>query len=94
MGLFFARVPHAKHGLTADEEKYALEKTYRQFFRRHHTGMFQGIPDVDLDNPKAWELRSGRIYIQVHSTVAPEGNLMGWLLATESRASGRTRPAS
>jgi hypothetical protein len=31
------------------------------------------------------DLRSGRLYVQVHSEKAPDGNLWGWLLPQEGR---------
>ena len=41
--------------------------------------------NVELNGDQVDALRSGRIYIQVHSEAAPEGNLWGWLLASEAR---------
>ena len=38
------------------------------------TGSIQLTP-VQID-----DLRRGRLYIQIHSEKAPEGNLWGWLL--------------
>ena len=35
---------------------------------------------VELTRQQAAALREGRIYIQIHSESAPEGNLWGWLL--------------
>ena len=35
---------------------------------------------VDLTNDQMESLRQGRIYVQIHSEDAPEGNLWGWLL--------------
>lgn len=40
---------------------------------------------VELSASQVDALRGGRIYIQVHSEAAPEGNLWGWLLATGRR---------
>ncbi len=36
---------------------------------------------VDLSPEQLDALRSGRVYIQIHSEAAPDGNLWGWLLA-------------
>ena len=38
------------------------------------TGSMQLAPDEVV------ALRAGRLYIQIHSEIAPEGNLWGWLL--------------
>jgi hypothetical protein len=35
---------------------------------------------VNLAPPQIEDLRSGRLYVQIHSDGAPEGNLRGWLL--------------
>jgi hypothetical protein len=35
---------------------------------------------VDLTLAQVEDLRNGRIYVQIHSESAPEGNLRGWLL--------------
>jgi len=34
----------------------------------------------DLTQPQVDALRKGKMYIQLHSEKAPEGNLWGWLL--------------
>lgn len=39
--------------------------------------------NVELSAAQVDALRSGRVYIQLHSAAAPEGNLWGWLLAPE-----------
>jgi len=39
----------------------------------------------DLTPPQLDDLMKGRMYIQIHSAKAPEGNLWGWLLPQESR---------
>jgi hypothetical protein len=39
----------------------------------------------DLTAAQVQELAQGRYYIQLHSEMAPEGNLWGWLLLQESR---------
>ncbi len=41
-------------------------------------GVFSG--DVELSREQVGSLRLGRLYIQIHSETAPEGNLWGWLL--------------
>jgi hypothetical protein len=35
---------------------------------------------VELSRAEAQALRDGRIYLQIDSEPAPEGNLWGWLL--------------
>lgn len=35
---------------------------------------------VELSRAEVQALRDGRIYIQIHSEAAPDGNLWGWLL--------------
>ena len=35
---------------------------------------------LDLTEDQIESLRDGRLYIQIHSEIAPEGNLWGWLL--------------
>ena len=35
---------------------------------------------VELTPEQLEALRSGRVYIQLHSEAAPDGNLWGWLL--------------
>ena len=41
-------------------------------------GTFSG--EVELSAEQLAGLRQGRLYIQIHSEAAPEGNLWGWLL--------------
>jgi hypothetical protein len=41
-------------------------------------GMVSG--SIDLTPAQIDDLRSGRIYVQIHSEGAPDGNLRGWLL--------------
>ena len=41
-------------------------------------GTFSG--EVELSAGQLASLRQGRLYIQIHSEAAPEGNLWGWLL--------------
>ncbi len=41
-------------------------------------GTFSG--EVELSREQVESLRLGRLYIQIHSETAPEGNLWGWLL--------------
>lgn len=36
--------------------------------------------EIELTRDQVVMLRAGRLYIQIHSTSAPEGNLWGWLL--------------
>lgn len=36
---------------------------------------------VELTGPQVEDLDKGRLYIQLHSEKAPDGNLWGWLLA-------------
>jgi hypothetical protein len=35
---------------------------------------------LDLNPDQIESLREGRLYVQIHSEIAPEGNLWGWLL--------------
>lgn len=35
---------------------------------------------IDLNADQIDSLRKGRLYVQIHSEIAPEGNLWGWLL--------------
>ncbi len=35
---------------------------------------------LDLTEDQIDSLREGRLYVQIHSEIAPEGNLWGWLL--------------
>ena len=35
---------------------------------------------IDLNPDQIDSLRDGRLYVQIHSKIAPEGNLWGWLL--------------
>lgn len=46
-------------------------------------GEISGTVELAADQVEA--LREGRIYIQVHSTTAPDGNLWGWLLSAQRR---------
>ena len=41
---------------------------------------------VDLTPTQVTDLQKGRLYIQIHSEKAPEGNLWGWLLPEKSHA--------
>jgi hypothetical protein len=36
---------------------------------------------LQLSRSQIEALRAGKVYIQIHSAAAPEGNLWGWLLA-------------
>ena len=40
---------------------------------------------IELTREQIDDLAAGRIYVQVHSQKAPDGNLWGWLLAGEKR---------
>lgn len=40
---------------------------------------------VDLTPAQLDELNTGRLYIQLHSEKAPDGNLFGWLLPSEGK---------
>ncbi len=40
---------------------------------------------VNLTPPQVESLRRGKLYIQIHSEKAPDGNLWGWLLPEEKR---------
>ena len=40
---------------------------------------------LELTKEQADDLANGRLYIQLHSEKAPEGNLWGWLLLHEGR---------
>ncbi|MBM3807596.1 MAG: CHRD domain-containing protein [Acidimicrobiia bacterium] len=41
---------------------------------------------IELTKEQVEDLSAGRIYIQLHSEKAPDGNLWGWLLAAEKNA--------
>ena len=40
---------------------------------------------IDLTREQIDDLAAGRLYIQLHSQKAPDGNLWGWLLAAEKK---------
>ena len=40
---------------------------------------------LELTNEQVDDLANGRLYIQLHSEKAPEGNLWGWLLIQEGK---------
>jgi hypothetical protein len=40
---------------------------------------------IELTKAQIDDLAAGRLYIQVHSQKAPDGNLWGWLLASEGK---------
>lgn len=40
---------------------------------------------VELTKEQIADLAAGRLYIQLHSQKAPEGNLWGWLVAAEGK---------
>jgi hypothetical protein len=46
-------------------------------------GMVGG--SVDLTPVQVTDLEKGRLYVQIHSEKAPDGNLWGWLLPQETR---------
>jgi len=46
-------------------------------------GTFEGT--FDLTPVQLADLEKGRLYVQVHSEKAPDGNLWGWLLSQEKR---------
>ena len=40
---------------------------------------------IELTKDQIADLAAGRLYVQLHSQKAPDGNLWGWLLAAEKR---------
>ena len=74
VGLMYGTVPD-KHGAKTEQEKWELEKTYRQFYRRHHGGMLRGFGvrqgDREVEDPKQWELRGGKIYTREEGYEGP-----------------------
>jgi hypothetical protein len=46
-------------------------------------GTFEGT--FDLTPVQLGDLEKGRLYVQIHSEKAPDGNLWGWLLPQEKR---------
>ena len=40
---------------------------------------------IELTKAQVDDLAAGRLYVQLHSEKAPEGNLWGWLLSSEAR---------
>ena len=40
---------------------------------------------IELTRPQIDDLAAGRLYVQLHSEKAPDGNLWGWLMAPEQR---------
>ena len=40
---------------------------------------------VDLQPAQVTDLEKGRLYVQLHSEKAPDGNLWGWLLPSEGK---------
>jgi hypothetical protein len=40
---------------------------------------------IDLTSSQVTDLEQGRLYLQLHSEKAPDGNLWGWLLPQEGR---------
>jgi hypothetical protein len=47
------------------------------------TGTITGT--IELTKEQVDDLAAGRLYLQLHSEKAPDGNLWGWLLAAEKR---------
>jgi CHRD domain len=47
------------------------------------SGAISGV--FDLTSAQLEALRRGRLYVQLHSDNAPEGNVWGWLLTAEGR---------
>jgi hypothetical protein len=41
---------------------------------------------IELTKPQIEDLAAGRLYLQLHSEKAPEGNLWGWLLPETKKA--------
>ena len=74
VGLMYGTVP-AKHGAKTEQEKWELEKIYRQFYRRHHGGLFRGFGvrqgDREVKDPRQWELRGGKIYTREEGYEGP-----------------------
>ena len=46
--------------------------------QKSNSGSITG--SMDLTPEQAELLRKGRLYVQIHSEKAPDGNLWGWLL--------------
>jgi len=40
---------------------------------------------IELTKPQIDDLAAGRLYVQLHSQKAPDGNLWGWLFAVEGK---------
>ena len=40
---------------------------------------------VDLNQQQLQDLQNSRLYIQLHSERAPDGNLWGWLMPQETK---------
>ena len=40
---------------------------------------------IELTKPQIDDLAAGRLYVQLHSQKAPDGNLWGWLLPQEKK---------
>lgn len=47
------------------------------------TGTISG--SIDLQPGQVTDLEKGRLYVQLHSEKAPDGNLWGWLLSSEGK---------
>jgi hypothetical protein len=47
------------------------------------SGTISGV--VDLSSQQLQDLQNSRLYVQLHSEKAPDGNLWGWLLPQETK---------
>jgi hypothetical protein len=47
------------------------------------TGTLSG--SIELTKEQVDDLAAGRLYVQLHSQKAPDGNLWGWLLVAEKK---------
>ena len=50
---------------------------------RRHRGTLSG--SFELNAIQIADLEKGRLYVQLHSEKAPDGNLWGWLLPQENK---------
>ncbi len=85
--LIWGHVP-AKHKLKGDA-LYEMEKTYRRFFRRNNIEMFKGIEDNELENKKAWELRSAEIFTSKNGYEGPGANLPAPIIVIKMYGGGK-----
>ncbi len=100
MGSASATLAGTKLSITGSFEGLRTPATMAQIHQGPVTGV-RGAAILDLTVSKATDgsisgsfdltpaqvesLRKGRLYIQVHSEKAPDGNLWGWLLVEEKR---------